>query len=87
MAAQNGKSDVVRLLIEAGAQLDIQITVCAILSLSNAEYWFAKMTCSTMHRHTKGTANIEIYLNTGASKGSGKWYGSLRRMCVYKGAG
>ena len=36
MAAQEGKADVVRLLIEAGAQLDIQRTVCAILALSNA---------------------------------------------------
>ena len=37
LAAQNGKANVVRLLIEAGAQLDIQRTVCAILALSNAE--------------------------------------------------
>ena len=37
LAAQEGKVDVVRLLIEAGAQLDIQRTVCAILALSNAE--------------------------------------------------
>ena len=37
LAAQKGKADVVRLLIEAGAQLDIQNTVCAILALSNAE--------------------------------------------------
>ena len=37
MAAQEGKADVVRLLIEAGAQLDIQKTVCAILALSKAD--------------------------------------------------
>ena len=37
LAAQEGKADVVRLLTEAGAQLDIQKTVCAILALSNAE--------------------------------------------------
>ena len=37
LAAQEGKADVVRLLTEAGAQLDLQRTVCAILALSNAE--------------------------------------------------
>ena len=37
MAAQEGKADVVRLLTEAGAQLDIQKTVCAILALSKAD--------------------------------------------------
>ena len=37
LAAQDGKADVVRLLIEAGAQMDILRTVCAILALSKAD--------------------------------------------------
>ena len=37
MAAQQGKAEVVRLLTEAGAQLDIQKSVCGILALSGAE--------------------------------------------------
>ena len=37
LAAEEGKADVVRLLIEAGAQQDIQKRVCAILALSKAD--------------------------------------------------